>query len=72
MMNLNQCIQYFSISVSFMIYESMHFFTESESKSCLLFISFTNLNLVLVYCLLFTLHNDEVTWTELLLLGFYH
>jgi hypothetical protein len=72
MMNLNQCIQYFTISVSFMIYESMYFITESESESCLLFISFTNLNLVLVYCLLFTLHNDEFTWAELLLLGFYH
>jgi hypothetical protein len=52
-MNLNQCLEYFTISVSFMIYESMYFITESESESCLLFISFTNLNLVLVYYLLF-------------------
>jgi hypothetical protein len=29
-----------------------------------MFISFTNLNLV------FTLHNDEFAWDELLLLGF--
>jgi hypothetical protein len=65
MMKLNQCIQYFTISVSFMIYESMYFITESECESCLLFVLITNLNIVLVYCLLFT-------WAELLLLGFYH
>ena len=60
-----------------MIYETMYFITESKSESCLLFISFTNLSLVLVYCLLFsillfTLHNDEFTWVELLLLVFNH
>jgi hypothetical protein len=39
-----------------------------------MFISFTNLNLVLFYCyyLVFTLHNDEFAWDELLLLRFYH
>jgi hypothetical protein len=31
-----------------------------------MFISFTNLDLV------FTLHNDEIAWDDLLLLGFYH
>jgi cell shape-determining protein MreD len=72
MINFNQCIEYFTIFISFMIYESMYFITKSKSVSCLLFISFTNSNSILVYYLLFTLHNDEFTWDELLLLRFYH
>jgi hypothetical protein len=58
--------QYFTISVSFMIYESMYFITESEIIIRIMFIiyiiykfEFSTGLLFPIYYLLFSMHNDE-------------